>query len=159
MKQKFKRFGSEDDDWATPKIIYNWIEKNIFKEESFFDPCPLRSSFDGLVIDWKQNNYINPPYNRLDKPKFIKKAFEEYLKGKTCVMLIPASTDLKDFHKYIVPHAKVILLEKRIKFKGHNSKGIYVENKCGQSGSMLIIFKKGLKAEITTLSYEGLINP
>ncbi len=35
-----------------------------------------------------------------------------------------------------------IYSEKRIiKFKGYNSKGEYVENKTGQSGSMFVIFR------------------
>lgn len=55
-------------------------------------------------------------------------------------MLIPASTETKIFHETIVPNAEVQLIKGRIKFKGTNTKGEYVTNKTGQSGSMIIIF-------------------
>ena len=130
--------------------IYIYIEKNFFKNSlNYFDPCPLNAKFDGLKIEWKKNNYINPPYTRKLKELFIEKAFEESKKGKLCVMLIPASTETKIFHDLIVPNAKIILIKKRVKFKGYNSKGKYVTNKTGQSGSMFVMFGKNYKPEIT----------
>ena len=40
---------NHSDDWATPKEFYDTL--NL--EFSFdFDPCPLRSEVDGLLIDW-----------------------------------------------------------------------------------------------------------
>ena len=40
---------NHSDDWATPKEFYDKL--NL--EFSFdFDPCPLRSEVDGLLIDW-----------------------------------------------------------------------------------------------------------
>ena len=104
------------DNWATPKyLLDNWNARFNFD----FDPCPLfgkENGPDGLTIEWGQRNYVNPPYNRHDKPKFIKKAFEEYKKGKLVVMLIPVCTSTKDFHKIIKVHATVEFIEGRIKF-------------------------------------------
>lgn len=78
--------------WATPLTFYNKLNH----EFNFnFDPCPLHSRFDGLVIDWKESNFINPPYSRKLKEAFIRKAFEESKKGKICVMLLPVSTSTK----------------------------------------------------------------
>lgn len=71
------------------------------------------------------SNYINPPYNRRDKPKFIKKAFDEWKKGKTCVLLIPSATGTKQFHELILPHAEVRFLKGRVAFKGFTTKGEY----------------------------------
>ncbi|GAH06518.1 unnamed protein product, partial [marine sediment metagenome] len=107
----------------------------------------LNEDFDGLLIDWKKVNYINPPYNRKDKEAFIRKAFEESKKGKTCIMLLPVSTSTKIFHEVIYPNAEVRFLRGRIKFAGFNSKGEYVENKTGQHDSMLVIFKS-IKSKI-----------
>lgn len=130
--------GQVNDDWATPDWLYNQLNA----EFSFdFDPCPLKADFDGLAIDWGQSNFVNPPYNRIDKPKFIQKAYEEYLKGKTSVLLIPAATSIRQFHEVILPHAEVRFLKGRVSFKGVNSKGVYTEKNKGKHDSMIVIFK------------------
>jgi len=52
------------DDWATPDYFYNDLDK----EFNFnFDPCPFEhdlEKWDGLKIEWKERNFINPPYSR-----------------------------------------------------------------------------------------------
>lgn len=67
------------DDWATPKEFYDKLDSEFYFT---FDPCPLRYTVDGLNIDWKGSNYINPPYSRKLKEAFIMKAIEESKKGK-----------------------------------------------------------------------------
>jgi len=125
----------EHDNWATPKDFYD----NLNAEFNFdFDPCPLNSTFDGLEIEWGYSNFVNPPYSRKLKEQFIKKAYQESLKGKTCVLLLPVSTSTKIFHDIILPNAEIRFIKGRIKFCP-NGKTI---NKCGQMDSMLVIFKK-----------------
>ena len=106
-----------------------------------FDPCPLHSTFDGLEIDWKSRNFINPPYSRELKEAFIRKAYEESQKGKLCVMLLPVSTSTKIFHEIIYPHAEIRFLKGRVKFEGINTFGDKVKNKCGMHDSMIVIFR------------------
>lgn len=48
-------FSSDHDDWATPKDEYDKLNKE-FKFD--FDPCPLKSTFDGLKIDWKKETLL-----------------------------------------------------------------------------------------------------
>lgn len=115
------------DDWATPPYFYNELNK----EFNFnFDPCPYKhdiEKWDGLEIEWKERNFINPPYSRKLKEKFIKKAIEQSNKGKLCVVLIPTSTSTKIFHNDILPNKKEIRFVKgRIPFIGINTKGQYV---------------------------------
>ena len=108
------------DDWETPQ----WLLDEIRQEFGvFFDPCPLNADFDGLKTDWKGINYINPPYNRIDKEAFIRKAFEESQRGKSCIMLLPVSTSTKIFHEVILPNAEIRFLRGRVKFKGYNTGG------------------------------------
>ncbi len=142
MKKRTKENGSKNNDWETPDYIKNYIIK---KYGSYFDPCPINARFDGLKISWKKVNYINPPYNRKDKEAFIRKAHEESKKGKICVMLLPVSTSTKIFHEIILPNAKVEFLKGIVKFRGVNSKGERVENKCGQHDSMVVVFPKDLE--------------
>jgi len=129
------------DNWETPKDLLDYITKKYFGCKQFYDPCPLNSKFNGLETEWKQRNFINPPYNRVDKEAFIIKAYEESKKGNKCVMLLPVSTSTKIFHSHILPFAKIEFLKGRVKFKGINSKGEMVSNKCGMHDSMLVHFK------------------
>ena len=133
------------DQWATPAYIYDPLNAEFHFD---FDPCPLRPESeitpetDGLLIEWGNSNFVNPPYNRKLKEAFIKKALEESKKGKTCVLLIPASTETKIFHEVILPNAADIrFIYKRVRFAGVNTKGEYVTNKTGLTGSMIVVFK------------------
>jgi len=129
------------DDWATPKDLYDRLNTEF---DFDFDPCPLRSKFDGLHREtiWRFRNFINPPYSRKLKEAFIKRAYEESLKGKLCVMLLPVSTSTKIFHEYIYGKAEIRFIKGRVKFKGYNTKGEFVENKCGMHDSMVVIYGK-----------------
>jgi len=59
------------DHWETPEWLYNKLNEEFNFD---FDPCPLHADFDGLKIEWGGCNFVNPPYNRVDKPKFIQKS-------------------------------------------------------------------------------------
>lgn len=129
------------DSWKTPNYFYDEINK----EFNFnFDPCPLNhniNDWNGLEIEWKERNFINPPYSRKLKEAFVKKAIEESKKGKLCVCLLPVSTSTDLFHNYILPNKKDIrFIFRRIKFEGLNTKGNLVNNKCGMHDSMIVIF-------------------
>jgi len=131
------------DDWKTPDYIIETEVLPIFEYNSgkeFFDPCPLNSKFDGLQIEWKKQNYINPPYTRKLKEAFIRKSYEESQKGKLCVMLLPVSTSTKVFHEVIYPNAEIRFLKGRVKFIGINIKRERVTTKCGMHDSMIVIF-------------------
>lgn len=129
------------DDWATPPELYDRLDNQYHFD---FDPRPLHhdiSKWDGLKIEWGERNYINPPYSRKLKEGFVKKAIEESKKGKLCVLLLPVSTSTALFHDYIKPNAKAInFLRGRIKFRGINTFGEFVENKSGMHDSMIVIF-------------------
>lgn len=131
------------NNWATPKEFYDKLDQE-FKFD--FDPCPLNfdeitPETDGLIKEWGLSNFINPPYSRELKEKFVIKAINESKKGKLCIMLLPVSTSTKLFHDYILPNASDIRFVKgRIKFLGVNTKGEYVTNKAPMHDSMIVIF-------------------
>ena len=135
---------NHSDNWATPKEFYDKLNQ----EFNFnFDPCPLcfeeiKPENDGLLIEWKERNFINPPYSRELKEKFVLKAIQESKRGKLCVMLLPVSTSTKLFHDHILPNAKEIrFIKGRIKFMGINTKGEYVTDKAPMHDSMIVVFK------------------
>jgi len=134
---------NHSDNWSTPKEFYNKLNDEFNFD---FDPCPLNENEitpekNGLLIEWGQKNYINPPYNRKLKEAFVIKAIEESNKGKLCVMLLPVSTSTKLFHDIIKPNANEIrFIKGRIKFIGINTKGELVDNKSPMHESMIIVF-------------------
>ena len=110
------------DDWGTPKEFF----KEINKEFSFqLDVCASNQNYkceryyteseNGLLQDWEQVNWCNPPYGRAIG-KWIEKAHNEHLKGKTTVLLIPSRTDTKWFHDYIYQKHEIRFLKGRLKF-------------------------------------------
>jgi len=99
--------------WATPKWLYDELNKEFHFD---FDPCPLKSGWDGLAMTWGKSNFINPPYGR-GISVWIDRAYAESCAGKTCVMLLPARTDTKWFHMTILSHANEIrFIKGRLKF-------------------------------------------
>ena len=45
---------SKSDNWGTPKDIKE-------KYKNHFDPCPYDYDVDGLTIEWRDKNFVNPP--------------------------------------------------------------------------------------------------
>ena len=121
-------FSSHNQNGRTPKDLYD----NLDKEFNFdFDPCPKDPDFDGLNISWSKSNFINPPFKQ--QRLWIKKAYEESLKGKVCVMLLPARTDTRIFHEIILPFSKEIrFIKGRLKFEQYNNSAPFP--------SMIVIF-------------------
>lgn len=155
-----------NDNWQTPDKLYKLLD-DIFHFD--FDPYPSYwdGKFDGHTDEWGKSNFINPPYNRIDKPKAIKRAFNEWVNGKKSVLLIPANTDTNQFHDLIWPNSQrysfeefielvnsrrklgytylpfsakyVVFFKGRIAFKGYNTKGVWSEKNKGKHGSMLVV--------------------
>lgn len=122
------------DDWETPiHYIEKW--KQEYKVNFDFDPCPIHhdlSKWDGLKIDWKKHNYVNPPYSDDKKTGYLKTSFvlkgiAEMYKGNFSLFLLPVSTSTDLWHDIIQPHATAIDFQKRrIPFIGINKWGQYV---------------------------------
>jgi hypothetical protein len=90
--------GNGDDGkhyWLTPRSLYCSLDAEFAFD---FDPCPypLPEGFDGLTCEWGQRNYVNPPFGSIihqGKKKgptaWMRKAIEEYRKGKLVVIVYP----------------------------------------------------------------------
>jgi hypothetical protein len=81
--------------WLTPPDLYAALNAEFRFD---FDPCPYPKpdGFDGLTCEWGQSNYVNPPFGSImhnGKKKgptaWMRKAIEEYRKGKLVVMVYP----------------------------------------------------------------------
>lgn len=107
-------FSKKSDNWRTPKIRYE-----AYMTNNYFDPCPYESNFDGLNIEWKEKNFVNPPYSQISK--WVDKSIEENKKGKKVVLLIPARTDTKYFRKIVNYGAIIRFITGRLHFNNSNS--------------------------------------
>ncbi len=104
------------------------------KCKNFFTPeiDGLKQSWDGKVC------FCNPPYGR-EIGKWIEKAATSFA---TTVMLLPARTDTRWFHEWVLPQAEIHFLKGRLKFGGAKNGAPFP--------SMIVIFnnnKKGVKNE------------
>lgn len=118
-------FSSKTGEWATPT---DFFEKLDWRFGPFdLDPCAdptntkcanfFTEAEDGLTKNWEGfTSFVNPPYGRgIDK--WIQKAFEESRKENTrVVMLIPARTDTKYWHQYVMKADEVYFVKGRLKF-------------------------------------------
>ena len=135
-------FSSNTCIWSTPQDFFDKINKEFHFD---IDVCALPENAkcsryftpedDGLTQDWGRYDTIwcNPPYGK-DITKWIAKAYTtSHTYGNTIVMLLPARTDTKAFHKYIYKKSEIRFLKGRLKFgEGVNS---------APFPSMLVIFK------------------
>jgi hypothetical protein len=94
---KFHQGNGEDGKhyWLTPPDLYAKLDAEFGFD---FDPCPfpLPEGFDGLTCEWGQSSYVNPPFGSIihqGKKKgptaWVRKAIEEWQKGKRVVLVYP----------------------------------------------------------------------
>lgn len=139
-------FSSGKDDWETPHDLF--YELN---EEFHFtlDPCCTPETAkcekyytekeNGLIQNWDgERVFCNPPYSSGMQDQWVRKCYEHGTKGYLAVMLIPARTDTKRFHDYILNHENVEIryIRGRLKFGDSSNSAPFP--------SMIVIFgRKG----------------
>lgn len=117
---------SKSVEWATPQDFFEKYNKQF---QFTLDVCATKQNakclfyFDkeinGLIKSWGRNVcWMNPPYGRNETALWIRKAYMASLKGATVVCLVPARTDTKWFHIYVLGHAKIEWVKGRLKFGG-----------------------------------------
>lgn len=105
------------------------VFKELDKDFKFnLDPCCTHENAkcarhftieeNGLIQPWDGSRvFMNPPYGREIKD-WMKKAYEESLRGALVVCLVPARTDTAWWHDYAIK-GEVRFLRGRLKFGGH----------------------------------------
>ena len=115
----------KSDVHITPDRVWDIIKEEWgYDKEQFFDPCPVNPQWNGLDIDWKELNYVNPPYSRERGDKktlltlFVEKTLKEtVLNNSITVMLLPSKTDQEWFHR--IKDFEIIWIRGRLKFVGN----------------------------------------
>lgn len=111
-------FSSAKDDWRTPPELFAQLNAEFgFTTDAACTPhnglCAYQI-YDSLETDWSDDGdysrarvFVNPPYSKGLQKRFIAKAYEEASRGALVVMLLPARTDTKAFHRYVLPFAGI----------------------------------------------------
>lgn len=135
-------FSSIEESWETPQEFFDALNAEF---HFTVDVCADQSNHkcvsfytekdDGLAQSWEDETvWCNPPYGR-KLSLWVEKAFKEvYDNGcKTVVMLIPARTDTKWFHDYILHRSEIRFVRGRLKFGGSKNNAPFP--------SMVVVFR------------------
>jgi len=89
--------------------------------------------------------FMNPPYGR-EISKWVRKAYEESLKGVVVVCLVPARTDTRWWWDYCMK-GEIRFIKGGLKFRGRNKEGLIVNNSA-TFPSAVVIFNNGKREEV-----------
>ena len=119
-------FTSGTDEWETPREFFDAVD-GVFHFS--LDVCASSANAkcgryftkadDALTRTWSGVCWMNPPYGR-EISLWVRKAYESGLKAGTVVVcLLPARTDTKWWHDYVIAHASLIrFIRGRLRFSG-----------------------------------------
>ncbi len=146
-------------EWETPQDFFD----NINTEFGFeLDVCATGETAkvfkyfdkedDGLNQEWYGTCWMNPPYDR-NIYKWVHKAYHESRLGITVVCLLPAKTDTKWWHEFVMVSNEIRFVADRIHF------GLDGEFKRANHASCLVIFKNGWygNPKISTITNKGIL--
>lgn len=76
----------DSEFWLTPPELLNQLNNEFHFDN---DPCPYPKpeNYDGLIDDWGQSSYVNPPFK--GPTAWVKKCILESEKGKQVVFVFP----------------------------------------------------------------------
>lgn len=134
-------FSSKNEMWETPQNFFDELNAEFHftidvcatsenaKCEKYYTP-----EHDGLKQPWNGIIWCNPPYGRQIE-RWVKRGFLSSAEGNTVVMLLPARTDTKWFHKYIYTNknAEIRFVKGRLKFSGNKNSAPFP--------SMIVVFR------------------
>ena len=148
MNQKVM-FGSESSEWETPDDLFKQLDREFHftldaaaSDSNYRCEQYITKAGNGLEHSWDTDGavWVNPPYGK-GVEKWIQRAYDQCIANAlTVVMLLPARTDTKWFHKYAgLKHVEIRFLKGRLKFKGAPAPAPFP--------SLLLIFRPGGKYE------------
>lgn len=128
-------FSRQSDEYETPEWLFDLLDQEFHfdcdaaatMENSLCEIMFTKGESDALSHhDWcgyvsgadadypVEIFWLNPPYSKIGK--FMKKAYEESLKDALVVCLIPARTDTRYWHDYVMNAQEIRFVKGRLKF-------------------------------------------
>jgi site-specific DNA-methyltransferase (adenine-specific) len=154
-------FSRKGDEWETPQKLFDLLNEEFHfgtdaaatskntKCGNYYE----ESSCNAMWIDWFRDAelsqvppifFLNPPYSKIGA--FIKKAYEESLKGATIVCLIPARTDTRYFHDYCMKASELRFVKGRLTFTNKTLPSYRVDGNFKSSPapfpSVIVVFER-----------------
>lgn len=134
-------YSSASAEWETPQELFEQLNKEFefdvdvcataenTKCKEFFSPQQ-----DGLSKPWEGVAWMNPPYGR-EICEWMHKAYDEAECGSgTIVCLVPAHTDTKWWHDWVMKATEIRLIKGRLKFNDSKNSAPFP--------SAIVIFEK-----------------
>ena len=135
-------FSSKTDLWETPQQLFDELNAEFnftldvcANDENHKCERYYTKETNGLSQPWYGNVWCNPPYGR-EIGEWVKKAYESsFHNNGVIVMLLPARTDTKWFHKYIYnqPNVETRFIKGRLKFGNSKNSAPFP--------SMIVVFR------------------
>ena len=95
----------------------------------------------GLCADWHDATWCNPPYGD-QIPRWVAKAVQEWERGRTVYMLLPANVGPRWFDTVFETASRIDFLRPRINFGDPRNPGSSASN----IDSMLLVWRPGRRA-------------
>lgn len=115
-------FSSASDSWPTPQAFFDGLNARFgFTLDVCADDQNAKADRyftkedDGLSHAWTGTVWMNPPYGR-EIGKWVRKAYESSRAGATVVCLVPARTETRWWHDYIMLASEIWLVKGRLTF-------------------------------------------
>ena len=98
------------DNWRTPNDLYNAV-----KELGYYDTFPYECEYNEFDRGYYFTDlFINPPFSKLDKVG--EWVIEQVKHGCKVLLLIPARTDTKYFHKMLRYNPVIFFIKGRLHY-------------------------------------------
>jgi phage N-6-adenine-methyltransferase len=119
-------FTSVTDEWETPReffdavnAVYHFDLDVCATHVNAKCKCYFTKAEDGLTQMWSGICWMNPPYGR-EISLWVRKAYESSLEAGTVVVcLLPARTDTRWWHDYVIAYAESVrFIRGRLRFSG-----------------------------------------
>ncbi|MDK2888049.1 MAG: hypothetical protein PWP72_927 [Thermoanaerobacter sp.] len=118
-------FSSRTGEWETPQTFFEALNAE-FRFTLDVCACPENAKClryftpeqNGLLQPWAPETcWMNPPYGR-EIGRWVEKAYNEARRGAVVVALLPARTDTRWWHRYVMRAAEIRFVKGRLKFGG-----------------------------------------
>ena len=107
------------EEWETPHSLFAALNAEFGFER---DVCATTENakcrryfdreYDGLAHRWRGRCWMNPPYSR-DIGKWVEKAYHSSCAGALVVALLPARTDTRWWHDWVMQAREIRLMRGR----------------------------------------------
>ncbi len=141
-------FTSRTQNWATPQEFFDRLNKEF---DFTLDVCAedwnakcnwyITEEENGLRLPWHGRVFMNPPYGSTIG-QWVEKAYKEsQTNAQFVVCLIPARTDTRWWHNWVMQSAEIRFIKGRLSFSEFGT---------APFPSVVVLFCKGVTTPILT---------